>query len=63
MSYTPKEQDLEDISEELKVKLKEFREAAEQRIMARGEWSDIHIRNLKIINSKMFDLQIGINQL
>ena len=48
--------------EDLKTNLKKFREAAENRLMNK-EWGKSYRSNLKNIMSRMFELQIELNEL
>jgi hypothetical protein len=61
MSYTPENQKIERVTEELKTNFKEFREIAENRLMDKTSWSTLHRLKLKEISDKMYDLQLELN--
>tara|TARA_R110000850_G_scaffold209270_1_gene335297 strand:- start:584 stop:775 length:192 start_codon:yes stop_codon:yes gene_type:complete len=61
MSYTPENQKIEKLTEELKTNFKEFREIAENRLMDTTSWSVLHRLKLKEISDKMYDLQLELN--
>jgi len=63
MSYTPENQELDKVTEDLKINLKKFRERAENRIMSTSSWNTVHRLKLKSIIDKMFELQIELNEL
>ena len=63
MSYTPENQELDKITEDLKANLKDYRERAEHRIMDTSSWNTTHRLKLKSIIDKMFELQIELNEL
>jgi hypothetical protein len=63
MSYAPENQELDKVTEELKVNLKDYRERAENRIMDTSTWNTTHRLKLKSIIDKMFELQIDLNEL
>ena len=63
MGYTPENQEIEKVTEELITNLKEFREIAENRLMNTTSWNVTHRLKLKSISDKMFDLQIELNEL
>jgi len=63
MSYTPENQELDKVTEDLKVNLKDYRERAENRIMDTSSWNTTHRLKLKSIIEKMFYLQIELNEL
>lgn len=61
MSFTPENQQLN--TEELISEIKKFREAAENRLMAKNEWVESHRLKLKNISDKLFNIQIDLNEL
>tara|TARA_R110000737_G_C14163017_1_gene409884 strand:+ start:197 stop:388 length:192 start_codon:yes stop_codon:yes gene_type:complete len=61
MSYTPENQRIERVTEELKTNFKEFRKIAENRLMDKISWSTLHRLKLKEISDKMYDLQLELN--
>ena len=63
MSYTPENQELDKVTEDLKANLKDYRERAENRIMDTSAWNTTHRLKLKYIIDKMFELQIELNEL
>ena len=63
MSYTPENQELDKVTEDLKTNLKDYRERAENRIMDTSAWNTTHRLKLKSIIDKMFELQIELNEL
>jgi hypothetical protein len=63
MAYTPENQELDKVSEDLKALLKDYREHAENRIMDTSRWNLTHRLKLKSIVDKMFELQIELNEL
>tara|TARA_R110000850_G_scaffold136375_1_gene257498 strand:- start:22 stop:213 length:192 start_codon:yes stop_codon:yes gene_type:complete len=62
MSYTPENQKIERVTEELKTNFKEFRKIAENRLMDKTSWNITHRMWLKEISDKMYSLQIELNK-
>ncbi len=63
MSYTPENQELDKVTEDLIANLKDYRQRAENRIMNTSSWNTTHRLRLKSIVGKMFELQIELKEL
>jgi len=63
MSYTPENEQLDEIEEQLLDNLKEYKERAENRILNAGDWNQAHRLKLRSIVNKIFELQIAIHEL